>query len=189
MRSRVYSGNDYILVTDIGEGDDKALLCFTDLIRCCDSTSGAGALGQWFFPDGSPVGDLEDGKHLYVTRGASVVRLNRRNNAASPTQAGEFCCQIPNSSSNIVRICVNVIGKCVNLHSVILFSKRYTSESHEITNTLFAQLDPQRVTESQASCTNELITTAGVTVLVVIVIESLIAIPVILIIVISCFKR
>ena len=43
-----------ILISDIGEGDEEALLCFTDLIQCCNSASGR-LEGEWLFPDGSPV--------------------------------------------------------------------------------------------------------------------------------------
>ena len=57
LRGRSYGDNSYILITDIGEGDDGDLLCFTDLIQCCrdDDTSSGMALGEWFFPDGSAV--------------------------------------------------------------------------------------------------------------------------------------
>ena len=108
LRGRSYGDNSYILITDIGEGDDGALLCFTDLIQCCQSsdTSIGTALGEWFFPNGSavPVGGARG--DFYRDRDASVVRLNRRNNATSPM--GQFCCDVPDATSTSMRVCANI---------------------------------------------------------------------------------
>ena len=110
LRGRNHGNNSNILITDIGEGDDGALLCFTDLIQCChnDDTSGETALGEWFFPNGLAVQIHSAGGDFYRTRGPSVVRLNRRSNAT--IQTGTFCCEIPNATSTLMRVCAS-IGK------------------------------------------------------------------------------
>ena len=112
---RTIISSDRILITDIGEGDDGALLCFTDLIQCCNSDSGR-AEGQWLFPNGSSVlaGSAEVIGDFYFDRGPSVVRLHRRNNATSPT--GQFCCEVPDATSTNMRACVNIMleeGMCM----------------------------------------------------------------------------
>lgn len=101
--------NGNIVITDIGEGDCEALLCYTDLLECCQDGNteiGVGTLGEWFYPNGSVVGTRRDRQEFYVDRGPSVVRLNRRSNATSTT--GWFCCVVPDVTSTRTRICVNV---------------------------------------------------------------------------------
>ena len=98
-----------VAIADIGEGDDGALLCFTDLIQCCrgDDTSIATApLGEWFFPNGSAVPISSAGGDFYRTRGPSVVRLHCRNNATSPI--GQFCCEVPDATSINMSVCANI---------------------------------------------------------------------------------
>ena len=74
LRGRSYGDNSYILITDIGEGDDGALLCFTDLVQCCrdDDTSSGMALGEWFFPAWSAVLLDAAGGDFYRSRGPRV---------------------------------------------------------------------------------------------------------------------
>ena len=96
-----------ILISDIGEGDEGALLCFTDLSQCCDSDSGR-VEGEWHFPDGSPVQIEGNGGNFYHDRGPGVVRLNRRNNATFPT--GLYCCDVQDADSNMTKICANIGG-------------------------------------------------------------------------------
>ena len=68
-------------------------------MQCCrgDDTPGVGgALGNWFYPDGSLVrvnGSYDD---FYRNRGLGIVRLNRRNDSMSPT--GQFCCVVPDAT-------------------------------------------------------------------------------------------
>ena len=45
-----------ILIGEIGEGDEAALLCVTDLVQCYRSTPGeGGAMGEWFYLKGSLI--------------------------------------------------------------------------------------------------------------------------------------
>ena len=103
-----YANNSNIHITDIGEGDCGALFCYTDLTECCRDSDTPGALGQWYYPNGSAVGVISDRLDFYVDRGPSVVRLNRRNDAISTT--GQFCCEILDATTTNIRICVNIDG-------------------------------------------------------------------------------
>ena len=79
-------------------------------MQCChgNETGGKGALGEWHYPDGTNVGIKDSGDDIYRNRGLSVVRLNRRNNAISPT--GLYCCEVPDASNTMQRVCANVGG-------------------------------------------------------------------------------
>ena len=109
IRSRKISNNSYLLITDIGEGDCGALLCFTDNTHCCHDSDTQTGPGQWFYPNGSLIGTKNDGNNIYADRGPSVVRLNRRSNTTAIR--GQFCCEVPDAASVNIRVCVNVVGK------------------------------------------------------------------------------
>ena len=72
----------------------NSLLCITTTEACCQSThTGTGTrAGQWYFPDETevPIGSLNP---YYVTRGASIVRLNRA--SFSPITSGLYRCEVP----------------------------------------------------------------------------------------------
>ncbi len=51
--------------------------------------------GQWFFPDEKEISTSSIQPH-YISRGLSVVRLNRRSSATTP--AGVYRCEVPASS-------------------------------------------------------------------------------------------
>ena len=109
LKGSYISTNSNIFITDIGEGNCEALLCYTDLNECChDSNTTTRALGQWFYPNGSNVRIRSSGQDFYIDRGPSVVRLNRRTDATSIT--GLFCCEVPDATSTKTRICTSVIG-------------------------------------------------------------------------------
>jgi hypothetical protein len=76
-----------------------------------DTPGRFGALGEWVYPNGSLVRIKDSGDDIYRDRGLGIVRLNRRNNALSPT--GQFCCVIPDATSTNKTICVN-IGEQIN---------------------------------------------------------------------------
>ena len=102
-----YANNSNVAIGGITEGG-KALLCLTDATQCCrGSDSSNGALGEWYFPDDSLVPDgTVPSRDIFRNRGASVVRLNRRNNAQSPT--GVYRCDIPDASGTNQNIFVGV---------------------------------------------------------------------------------
>ena len=104
-----YRNGSNILIDEIGEGDDGALLCVTDLVQCCrgeDTPGVGGALGEWLYPDGSLVRVKDSGDGFYRDRGAGAVRLNRRNDTMSPT--GQFCCVIPDATFTNTTTCINI---------------------------------------------------------------------------------
>ena len=95
-----------ILITDIGE-TEKALLCVTDLANCCDSEFNR--MGEWFFPDRTPVPIKIQSDGFYRNRGPLVVRLNRKSGTQSPT--GLYCCQVPDATLRNITACANIISK------------------------------------------------------------------------------
>ena len=103
-----YRNGSSILIGEIGEGDEAALLCVTDLVQCCrgEDTDVGGALGEWFYPNGSLVQVEDSGDDFYHTRGLGIVRLNHRNNAMSPI--GQFCCMVPDATFTNKIICINI---------------------------------------------------------------------------------
>ena len=93
----------------LGDGDSMGLRCLTDSTQCCrrSDNPSTGALGEWYFPDGTLVRDgLVASRSIFRNRGPSVVRLNRRNNAQSPT--GVYRCEIPDASGTTESIFVGV---------------------------------------------------------------------------------
>ena len=103
-----YNNNGEIIITEIGTTkgsvtrEGAPLLCYTDNLQCCNNSE----LGRWFLPDGSVIGTESEAGDFYIDRDQSVVRLNRRNNATSPT--GTFCCEIPNAKSVNTKVCANI---------------------------------------------------------------------------------
>ena len=105
LGDRTYLNNTIVLITDIGEGDN-ALLCMTDSPDCCKPPNGNTRQGEFYYPDNSAVG-YSFTNSLYRNRGPQVVRLNRRNNALSPT--GVYRCQIPDSIGIMQNIYITII--------------------------------------------------------------------------------
>ena len=123
LRGTTYQNNSLVTLEDIGEGDAAALLCITDLTTCCrggDTPAGMGALGDWFFPNGTTVpntiiGFVGGGTSgvpiiwdFYRNRGASVVRMNRRSGGVT----GIYHCEIPVSVAPSVVYQNIYIGGC-----------------------------------------------------------------------------
>ena len=94
----LYSRNVAVDLTEVGANSD-ALICLTTLMECCRGidTNGAGAMGNWMFPDGSFVTSQSGDPSLSRSRGPSSVLLHRINNAMSPT--GVYTCEIPDANS------------------------------------------------------------------------------------------
>jgi hypothetical protein len=91
----VYGNNDIVSLRDIGEGR-RALLCITSITDCCRNTPSS--TREWYFPNRSTIKVKGAGESFYRDRGPSIVRLNRRHNATSPS--GIFSCIIPIIQSN-----------------------------------------------------------------------------------------
>ena len=101
LRGTTYQNNSFVTLEGIGEGgDNNPLLCLTDLTTCCrgSDTIGMGALGDWFFPNGTAVPNMIIGFvgtpiiwDFYRNRGPSVVRMHRRDGGVD----GIYRCWIP----------------------------------------------------------------------------------------------
>ena len=116
LGSNSIRNNSNIWIGEIGEGDNGALFCVTDLIWCCrdaDTPSKGGALGEWFYPNGSAVPISGSGYDFYRSRGTGIVRLHRRNNTISIT--GQFCCVVPDATFTNSTTCINIGEKIINL--------------------------------------------------------------------------
>ena len=100
LSGTVYLPNDTILITDIGSFNDddsrdpgSSLVCVTTNVntRCCrgaDNLNSDGkngpSRGEWYLPNETRILNTPD-TNFYRTRYTQQVRLNRRNNAMSPT--------------------------------------------------------------------------------------------------------
>ena len=114
LRGNTYVDGDTVLITDIGEGDDAALLCVTDREDCCIYQF----MGQFYYPDGSTVNVRGSGDSLYRNRGDGLIRLNRRNNVLSPL--GRYRCDIPDSRGVVQSIYIN-IGESIRCNSNLCY--------------------------------------------------------------------
>lgn len=109
----ITENNTEILIIDIGQdaiGGLPSLTCHTNLITCCRSAdnNGGGGLGEWLFPDGSPVpgGAVAAATDPFARiRNFRQIRLSRRE-GLGPT--GSWCCVIPTVSDGEVTFCANL---------------------------------------------------------------------------------
>lgn len=104
-----YHNNSDILITDIGQGNDGALQCITDLFNCCKAmytTDSCETLGNWIYPNGTGVGVYKASQNFYKDRGRSKVYLYRRIGSISPV--GKFCCKVPDATCTHIIVCINL---------------------------------------------------------------------------------
>ena len=99
----MYLPGSIILVTAIEDSrtdPDSSLVCVTSNVntQCCRGRDG-GNVGDWYFPDGTIVPRNSAAPSADFTRSGFThqVRLNRRNNAMSPT--GIYECRVPDGDS------------------------------------------------------------------------------------------
>ena len=90
---------DTVVITAIGDSrtdPDSSLVCVTSNVNiyCCRESDG-GNVGEWYFPSGIMVPRRNSAPSSDFTRSGFThqVRLNRRNNAMSPT--GIYECRVP----------------------------------------------------------------------------------------------
>ena len=91
-----YTTNNTVLLLDsIGEEDEKALICRTDLRFCCNDTM----FGKWLYPDKTFVPKRMTNMSFYCDQhDAGRIFLRRRYNAMSPL--GTYCCMAPNINNS-----------------------------------------------------------------------------------------
>ena len=94
--------------------NDDALLCFTDLHECCSSDTALVA-GNWFFPNGSIVGNQTTNGNIYIERGPSVVGLYWNDSATLPT--GMYRCEIPDASGILRNVSITIYSAMDNINS------------------------------------------------------------------------
>ena len=115
----MYLPGEAILITDIGVFDStndpgRSLVCETSNVntQCCRGSDG-GNVGEWHFPNGPMVSrNMGAPSSVDFTRSGFThqVRLNRRNNAMSPT--GIYECRVPDSNAKNVTAQIT-IGQCM----------------------------------------------------------------------------
>ena len=122
LGSTTYLPGDTVLITDIGDfvhGGDPlnvdpgtSLVCRTEHVNteCCRGSDG-GNLGEWYFPNGELVPRRSAARNADFNRTGYThqVRLNRRNNAMSPT--GVFECRVPPMGSGELVMASIILGQ------------------------------------------------------------------------------
>ena len=101
----VYLPGDTVLITAIGDSGtnpDSSLVCVTSNVNmnCCRGSDG-GNVGEWYFPSGAIVPRRNSAApSANFTRSGFThqIRLNRRNNATSPT--GIYECRVPDRGAS-----------------------------------------------------------------------------------------
>ena len=99
----MYLSGDTVLIYDIGEAGFSSaevaeartsLVCHTiNLnITCCRGGGDGNRAGDWYFPNGGLVPGNNEGLDFTRTGYTQQVRLNRRNDATTPT--GVFECRV-----------------------------------------------------------------------------------------------
>ena len=110
LSGTTYQNNSLVTLGDIGEGDN-ALLCLTDQTACCrppytDST-GRSAIGNWFLPNGTRIPPSGNKWDFHITRGRSIVRLQRRRGG----EEGIYHCAIPDAMNVDQTIYIGVYSR------------------------------------------------------------------------------
>ena len=116
---------------DIGEGDG-ALLCITNLTTCCRPpyTDGEmrGAVGNWFFPNGTRVPSSGSQWDFHRTRGQMVVQMHHRRGG----EDGIYRCEIPDAESVTQTIYIGVYSASTGewrIYAPVLFNHSLYIES------------------------------------------------------------
>ena len=104
LNGTTYQNNSCVTLEDIGDGDDTALLCMTNLTDFCNHSYNGTSLGNWFLPNGTKVQGTGVDHDFYTTRGQMVVRLHRRRGGV----AGIYRCEIPDSANVTQTIYIGV---------------------------------------------------------------------------------
>ena len=102
-----YPNNSIVKITDVGEGDQFALICQTDHTQCCRIPPYR--LGDWYYPNGNvvPLNSVEENFYRNRSENGSVL-LHRRGDSVYPT--GLFCCEVPDNSSVTHTLCIGLLS-------------------------------------------------------------------------------
>ncbi len=120
--SRTLSDGDSVNIADIGHQPSirsdpgNTLICDTTNINmeCCrkkDTGMGVGAIGNWYFPNGSPVLTLtnlgQTTDTFYRVVHTQQVRLASIGAPVGPL--GIYTCSVPNSNGILINATVNIL--------------------------------------------------------------------------------
>ena len=95
LKGRFLGNNSEVAISDIGDGDDAALLCYSSLKDCCRTVR----RGEWYFPDDVeilPRARTRGG--FFRNRNDRFIRLNRIEGEAA--MAGVYRCEIPDENDD-----------------------------------------------------------------------------------------
>ena len=112
----VYANNSLISITEIGTESNTGLQCVTDKMMCCATFPNRA--GEWFFPNETMVLVMGTANTFFRDRGDGTVNLNRVSDSVmSPT--GLFCCEVPDATGVMQRVCANISEFVLNLFHIV----------------------------------------------------------------------
>ena len=120
LRNTTYHNNSIVMLEDIGDGEDDALLCNTNYSACCQSSNMVHVLGNWYFPNGTRIPSDGEKWDFYRTRGQMVVRMNRRRGGVE----GIYRCVIPDAMNVTQTIYIGVYSASTGECALNFISKR-----------------------------------------------------------------
>ena len=125
LNGTTYQNNGLVTLEDIGDNNDTALLCMTNLTACCRPPQTTSAIGNWYFPNGTRVPSSGSQWDFYRTRGQMVVQLHRKRGEVN----GIYRCEIPVLMNVNQSFCIGVYtastGEWPCLYTLVLF--RFTA--------------------------------------------------------------
>ena len=130
-----------MILENIGEYDDDALLCMTNQTACCIPGEIKPALGNWFFPNETRVpsrlANATSGERwdIYRTRGQMVVRMHRRRDG----EEGIYHCEIPDSMNVTQTIYIGVYSASTGEWYMYTFVINYSHTFWFSSNTIIPQ--------------------------------------------------
>ena len=130
LRGVSYADGDTVLLSDIGEGENR-LRCTTTQTDCCgqDATGGtveADRRGEFYYPNGIRVptrgGASSDG--LFRGRGYQFISLQRLSTATTTPPLGRYRCDIPERNGVSQNMFIN-IGELNHLLTLCVHKRNY----------------------------------------------------------------
>ena len=103
LKGMVYANNSAVPMLNIGKGEN-ALLCRTNKKECCGTPPNR--YGEFYYPNGIRIPVAKQKHGFYRDRGQQVIRLNRREEVASPR--GKYRCEIPDGDGVTQKIYITL---------------------------------------------------------------------------------
>ena len=139
----------YVVISDIGDNDDTALICNTNRINNIPNPNGPHSGGDWFAPDGTAVGNLgtNDIPGFHRKRRPMVVILRRRT-ASDPPSEGIYYCVVEDGTftEQTVYVGLYISGGGGKHHSDCWLGQHpITCELHVLCNSIFQETSQYQV--------------------------------------------